>query len=212
MNKKPKPVFAMLTPQMSSEEQVQNLIAALKKSGFTIRPSEKRDGDGTLDMTKKPQIPMSPNELPQQSIHEVVSLPKRPEPFDCHVGYGGVPEDIIPKQAARTSIYLCQVEWAWSPMHNRLDAYYLHRGRSHWLLWTRYWDDNWGKWEWIVAACVPKKDVSERQAAVHLLMEFWKEEAEENDVDQFHWINADAYLSVAELAAIAREVWGDQSQ
>jgi hypothetical protein len=209
MSKKPKPVFAKLTPQMSRDQMKQNLIAALEKSGITIKPS-KQNGDAGR-MASDPIIPMSPDELPQQRIHEVVRFPIRPEPFDCHVGYGGVPEDIIPNKAARSSIYLCQVEWAWSPMHNRLDAYYLHRGRRHWLLWTRYWDDNWGKWEWIVAACVPKKDVSERQAAVHLLMEFWKEEAEENDVDQFHWINADAYLSVAELAAIAREVWGDQS-
>jgi|TARA_B100001971_G_scaffold200389_1_gene211969 hypothetical protein len=39
---RPKPVFAKLTPQMTSEEQVQNLIAVLKKSGFTIKPSVKK--------------------------------------------------------------------------------------------------------------------------------------------------------------------------
>ena len=41
------------------------------------------------------------------------------------------------------------------------------------------------------------------------MIEFWKEEAEENGIDHFHWINEDAYHSVAVLAAIAREVWGD---
>ena len=100
-------------------------------------------------MIRNPTIPMSPEELPQQRIYEVVDLPVRPEPFDCLVGYGGVPDDIVSKHAPRSPLYLCQVEWAWSPMHNWLDAYYLHRGRSHWILWTRYWDDNWGKWEWI---------------------------------------------------------------
>ena len=163
-------------------------------------------------MVTDPKIPMSPTQLPQQRIHEVVDLPERPDPFDCIVGYGAVPDDIIPKQVSRWAIYLCQVEWAWSPMHNRLDAYYLHSGRKHWLLWNRYWDDNWGKWEWIVAASVAKKGMSERQAAVHLLIDFWKEEAEENYVDHYHWINEDAYISVAELAAIAREVWGDQEE
>ena len=39
-------------------------------------------------MTNDPHIPMSPDELPQQRIHEVVELPVRPEPFDCLVGYG----------------------------------------------------------------------------------------------------------------------------
>jgi hypothetical protein len=38
-------------------------------------------------MTREPKIPMSPTELPQQRIHEVIDLPKRPEPFDCDVCY-----------------------------------------------------------------------------------------------------------------------------
>jgi len=41
-----KPVFARLTPQMSFEEQVQNLIAVLEKSGFTVQPAEKQDDKG----------------------------------------------------------------------------------------------------------------------------------------------------------------------
>ena len=34
-------------------------------------------------------------------------------------------------------------------------------------------------------------------------MALWKVE----DCDKFHWINEEGYLSVAELEAIAREVW-----
>ena len=45
------------------------------------------------------------------------------------------------------------------------------------------------------------------QAAVHLLLEFWKDDVEQHDVDEFHWINEEAHLSVAEIGAIAREVW-----
>ena len=37
-------------------------------------------------MTRQPKIPMSPAELPQQRIHEVITLPPKPEPFDCIVG------------------------------------------------------------------------------------------------------------------------------
>jgi hypothetical protein len=159
-------------------------------------------------MTTNPDIPMSPDELPQQRIHEVVQLPERPEPFDCLVGYSAVPAEAIPEDGPRSPSYLAQVEWAWSPMHNRLDAYYLHRGRRHWVLWVRYWDDNWGHWDWVAAACVPRKGVSEREAAVHLLLELWKHEVIEADLDHFHWINEDVYLSVAELAAIGRHVWG----
>ena len=159
-------------------------------------------------MTRAPNIPMSPDQLPQQRIHEVVALPDRPDPFDCHVGHGAVPADVLPKSGPRSRTYLAQAEWAWSPMHNRIDAYYLHRGRTHWVLWLRSYDDNWGQWNWAAIACVRQNGVTEHQAAVHLLMEFWKEEATENGVDQFHWINENDGLSVGDLMAIARIVWG----
>jgi len=158
-------------------------------------------------MTREPKIPMSPTELPQQRIHEVVTLPKRPAEFDCKVGYELSPHGELPKNPPTNSTYLCQVEWAWSPAHNRLDAYYLHRGRTHWSLWSKYWDDNWMRWKQIAIGCVPRRGVDQKQAAVYLLLEFWAFDAKEGGVDEFHWINEDGYLSIAELAAIAREVW-----
>ena len=44
---------------------------------------------------------------------------------------------------------------------------------------------------------------------MHLLIEFWKFDAEENKLDEYHWINEDGYLSVADLSAIARCVWDE---
>jgi hypothetical protein len=158
-------------------------------------------------MTQVPVIPMSPDQLPQQRIHEVVDLIERPEPFNFEVGYGSVPQNARGKGKPKSATYLGQVEWAWSPMHNRLDAYYLHRGRRHWVLLSQYWDDNWGKWEWVEIGYVPRKGVCHHQAAVHLLLEYWKSEEVDSDLDEFHWINTAAGLSVSELMAIAREVW-----
>ncbi len=109
-------------------------------------------------------LPMSPSELPQQRIHEVVDLPERPKAFDCHVDYN---VRSLPKNTSTNSTYLCQVEWAWSPMHNRLDAYYLHRGRSDWILWNKYWDDNWSRWGNVSSGAVPRRDVGLKQAAVY---------------------------------------------
>ena len=162
-------------------------------------------------MTREPKIPMLPTELPQQRIHEVVSLPARPTEFSSFVNYGDMPEGTVSKNPPRNAIYLCQVEWAWSPAHNRLDSYYLNKGRTHWSLWSRYLDDNgypW-KWIWVPVGCVPLAGLDDRTAATHLLIDFWRFDAKEGDVDQFHWINEDSYLSIAELAAIAREVWGE---
>ena len=63
-------------------------------------------------MIREPKIPMSPEDLPQQRIHEVVTLPKRPAEFDCKVGYELSPHGELPKNAPTKSTYLCQVEWA----------------------------------------------------------------------------------------------------
>ena len=41
-----KPVFARLTPSMTKEQIKRSLIAALEKSGFTIKPSEKQPDEG----------------------------------------------------------------------------------------------------------------------------------------------------------------------
>jgi hypothetical protein len=158
-------------------------------------------------MPREPKIPMTPEALPQQRIHEVVGLAERPAEFDCEVGYGCAPKDGLPTSGLDNATYLCQVEWAWSPMHNRLDAYYLHKGKNEWSLWSKYWDDNWGRWEWATIGCVSRRRVDQKQAAVYLLLEFWVFDSKESYVDEFHWINEDGYLSVAELAAIAREVW-----
>ena len=43
-----KPVLAKLTPNMTREQKVKNLISVLEKSGFTVHPDEKRKGNGGL--------------------------------------------------------------------------------------------------------------------------------------------------------------------
>ncbi|MEE4317784.1 MAG: hypothetical protein V2I74_12470 [Erythrobacter sp.] len=158
---------------------------------------------------KKPRIPMSPSELPQQRLVLVVDLEPRPDPFDVVVDYGARPPGVELPNGPSNPEYLCQAEWSWSPMHSRVDAYYLSRGRTHWMLWSYWYDDNWGKWDWTPVAYVPRRQATARQAAVHLLIEFWKFDREQTDLNRYHWINASAFLSVAELREIAHIVWPD---
>ena len=156
---------------------------------------------------QNPIIPMKPEQLPQQKVYEALTLPQRPEPFNCRAGCEEVPQEAVPKNGPRSATYLGHVEWAWSPMHNRLDAYYLHRGRRYWILWIRYFGFS-ERWEWHPVACVRHSEASRKQAAVYLLMALWQVE----DCDKFHWINEASYLSVAELQAIAREVWTSEDE
>lgn len=159
-------------------------------------------------MTSPPRIPMSPGELPRQRVHEVVALPARPDPFDSHIVQGNDPDAIKLPRIPRSPQLIVHCEWAWSPMHNRIAAWYLHRSRSHWVLWLRHYDDNWGKWDWDAVSAVPLRQAGEEEAATHLLMDAWEREKREMSTDRFHWINEASLLSVAQVKEIAREVWG----
>lgn len=44
-------------------------------------------------------------------------------------------------------------------------------------------------------------------SAIYLLLEFWREDALDNDLDEFHWVNEAAYLTVSDLSAITSEIW-----
>ena len=59
----------------------------------------------------------------------------------------------------------------------------------------------------MAVGCVHRQGVSEYQAATYLLLELWREEVLDNGLDQFHWVNEAEYLTVADLAAITREIW-----
>lgn len=161
-------------------------------------------------MTSVPKIPMRPEELPQQRITLVASLPPRPAGF---VGKRGPPESVLPPaKMPRSAKYIGQVEWAWGPNNTRLDAYYLstNRQRTHWFLWLRYYDDNWEKWDDPqVRTYAPREGVPSEVAAAYLLLDSWAEEAQDtgSNPGPFHWINSADFLSVEQLHAVARVVW-----
>jgi hypothetical protein len=165
-------------------------------------------------MSALPRIPMHPAELPRQRLATVIALPPRPAGFEGRRDPSApVP---IPARMPRTARYIGQVEWAWSPMHVRLDAYYLstNRERTHWFLWLRLYDDNWGRWDKDaqIIGYAPKQKVTPGVAAVYLLLDAWTADVRETDLDHFHWINRAAFLSVAELRAIARIAWPEPPQ
>lgn len=150
---------------------------------------------------------MSPELLPKQRINLVTALPPRPDPFESKVGWNAVPDSAIPKRGPKNAIYLGQVEWAWGPMHERLSAYYLHRGRKFWVLWIYAYDDNWSEWNWLAVGCVPFCQASEKEAAVHLMLDMFACERDNGDLECFHWINEDGLLEIEEWQTISREVW-----
>ena len=92
-------------------------------------------------MTKGSFIPMSPEELPKQRLYEVVDLPPTPGGLETKLDWVEPFPDDRPKTTPRKVQFLCAVEWAWSPMHNRIDNYYLHQRGKRWLIWNNWLDD-----------------------------------------------------------------------
>jgi hypothetical protein len=156
-----------------------------------------------------PRIPMTPQELPQQRLHLVRALPVPPSAWSVALDEAAGTE--APASLPRSARYVGQVEWAWSPMNMRIDAYQLSMSRHHraWVLWLRPFDDNWSRWDDAVpVASAPRCGLAARDAARLLMAAYWRRQADDG-VDHFHWINGEGLLSAGDLKEIGRIAWRD---
>ena len=154
---------------------------------------------------------MTPDALPHQRSPDQTVLPERPAGFRGHCDwYAPMPTDARPKRSPRKVRYLGSVEWAWSPAHNRYDAYYLGQRGRYWLLWTRWqdWEDGGGCWRWSLFGWAPKSGEDWEVAAVYLLLDTWVAEDKEACTGRFHWVAEAGHFSAVGLNAIADRVWG----
>lgn len=154
---------------------------------------------------KTPTIPMHPSQLPQQRLRLVHDMP--PEDPALDVAVSDVWPD-GPKRIGRTARKVCQVEWAWSPMHSRIDAYVLSHDRRHWFLWKQWFDDDEDRWATRLAARCRRGGLSAEDAAMILLAALLDELRRDEHLDHFHWINNTGLLDVGQIDAVARHVWG----
>ena len=157
-------------------------------------------------MTKH-TIPMNPRDLPQQRLYEVVDLPQWPDQREIVTGYG-LPREIEDRSHPRLSRYVCQLEWAWSPMHGRVALFYISSTAKHWVLWLRFHDENDDTWNWTAVAACQKQDIRRHVAACHLLLAFLRFDEEAMEGGCYHWVNGTGVLEVSDINAIARCVWG----
>ena len=161
-------------------------------------------------MSRKPRVPMSPEELPQQRLYLVRGLPHPPPGWAPVIGEGvGLAQQAMPRGAR----YVGQLEWSWSPMHSRISAYFLSMDRSHrrWLLWMKPYDSNWCLWDKPTLEAMSRRSgLTAKVAAQLLLCEVWKDEVVNEELDRFHWIGETALLSAGELSNLADAVWGDE--
>ena len=154
-------------------------------------------------------IPMAPGLRPQQRLYEVVTLPDLPKGLDPKIEMDQPLLKNPPKTSPRKITYLFSVEWAWSPMHNRIDNYYVNPRRTGWLLWNNLLEDGGHPWTWYwhMEAHGRRCRSDEKTISIQLIKALWEFDAKYNGVDHFHWINNTGLLGVGEIEAIALEVW-----
>lgn len=159
----------------------------------------------------KPIVAMHPQALPQQRLYRVAKHPLAPPGWRAGVGRSATDVPALPERMPRSARYLAQVEWSWSPLHGRIDAYHLslNAARSRWVLWLSYFDENcWRFVDTHIAASAPRAGVQGSDAAILLLEAYWRGEAEgESSLDAFHWVNQEGVLSAGDLKQIAQRVW-----
>ena len=164
-------------------------------------------------MASAPKIPMSPEALPPQRLYLVPDFPQTP--LDWQPDLGDRVPGLQPRMP-RTARYVAQVEWSWSPLHGRIDAYHLSlsSARDRWVLWCSFFDQfNWKFVDTHIAASAPRAGLQGADAAVLLLQAYWAAEADnENELDTFHWINEEGLLGAGQLKEIARRVWQDDGE
>lgn len=117
----------------------------------------------------------------------------------------------LPLGIPSTARYVAQVEWSWSPLHGRIDAYHLclNRARNLWVLWCSYFDQvSWKFVDTHIVASAPRAGLKGADAAILMLQAYWADEAaNENELDAFHWVNEEGLLGVGHLKEIARRTW-----
>lgn len=159
-------------------------------------------------MSISPALPVTPNQLPKQRLVQVVDLPKVPTSFAPIPCLFFMPDHILPKKRPREMTFLGTIEWAWGPMSSRIESYWLHCARRHWVVWIE--DRDWTndpEYKWQVAAYVERRGVSAKAAASHLVLDRWALELEERQLDHFSFVSIEGALSVPQWMAIGREVW-----
>ena len=93
-------------------------------------------------------IPMAPEHRPQQRLNKIISVPLIHNKLKPKIDWLNPLKKRRPKGSPRKLSFLCSVEWAWSPMHNRIDNYYLNPRRAGWLLWINRLNDHTVPWTW----------------------------------------------------------------
>ena len=153
---------------------------------------------------------------PSERLYLVNDIPTRPENLITSMCWS---DDVWPERLPAKpdpALYLGSLEWAWSPMHARLDSYYLSYTKDHWLIFLHNLEDGGfgGKWtwDWYLYAIANRIQSDEQAIAFWLIHDLLKQDCQCHEVDHFHLISDTGLLSVGDFKNIGQLVWESDNE
>lgn len=142
-------------------------------------------------------------------------MPTQP-PRCTYVGMAPLIDFPCPASRPRSAALVGVIEWAWSPMNNRMDTFHLstNRQRSHWILWKALFDEIEVKDgpAQPYAHCA-RAGIEPKDAAKALLVAGWQGESAEwvgmdcEPLEAFHRLSRAGLLSRREWQALRQRAW-----
>jgi hypothetical protein len=148
-------------------------------------------------------------EKPIEHLYLLKHEPERAADLDTKVCWVSSIWPNVP-DSPEAAIYLGALEWAWSPVHSRLDSYYLSRTDAYWLIYQHYLEDGGEEWtwEWRPYAFSTYFESPDLLAIAYwMIHDLLKIEAESQNLDSFHLISGEGMLTVGHFKMIDQRIW-----
>lgn len=150
-------------------------------------------------------------ERPPEHLYLLRGEPERPESLSTTVCWTSSKYPDVPKEPSQ-NLYLGSLEWLWSPMHSRIDSYYLSYTDEFWLIYLHELEDGgtpWS-WDWRLYAFAPKFECQDDlRVGYWMIHDVLLAESCLSDLDRFHIIGDEGLLKVSHFTSMSRRIWDE---
>ena len=111
----------------------------------------------------------------------------------------------------KTADFALTAEWWFSPVSTRIDSLFIAKDKTkrYWVLWLKWFDDNWLKYEERIINAIPSNDENNvNKAAIELIIKFWSEEMDNGSLSYGpEFISQLGIIDENDMKDIIKKVW-----